>query len=523
MGPCWGHWWRRSCRQCGDQQERGSQQVVYTADGSSYTSVESAEHTLVYIHPADGSQTVFTDQPQLAYIQQDGTTQQVTVLLPSGQNMNAANLHVLSNVAEAPQAILEPVPQGALSVPGSSLPTLASMGESSASHLGSLGATDSALDSEEDEEDDEADESDLDDWEPGPPKPFTPQDLWCEECNNAHPSVCLKHGPLHPIPNRPVLSKARASLPLVLYLDRFGGGVYSKRRIPKRTQFGPVEGPLVRQSELCDDHINLKVCILDSAKDGEQGEDLWVELTDEERCNWLMFVRPAQNHLEQNLVAYQYGADIFYTTIKNIQPKQELKVWYAASYAEFVNQKIHDITDEERKVLREQEKNWPCYECNRRFMSSEQLQQHLNMHDDKLDFVTRAKGRSRGRGRKRFGTGRRPGRPPKFMRQEITAEISEDRTQEMLGFSGKAQFAEVPEGALNGLRDVELGAQGGGPDGPGDQPESQDAHTELPPSSELAPITDSPEAPLPGGGTPESQKEDAAHGVQPDPHLTPRT
>lgn len=26
-----------------------------------------------------------------------------------------------------------------------------------------------------------------------------------------------------------------------------------------------------------------------------------------------------------------------------------LQVWYAASYAEFVNQKIHDITEEERK------------------------------------------------------------------------------------------------------------------------------------------------------------------------------
>ena len=33
------------------------------------------------------------------------------MLLPSGQNMNAANLHVLSNVAEAPQALLEPVQQ----------------------------------------------------------------------------------------------------------------------------------------------------------------------------------------------------------------------------------------------------------------------------------------------------------------------------------------------------------------------------------------------------------------------------
>lgn len=71
--------------------------------------------------------------------------------------------------------------------------------------------------------------------------------------------MCLKHGPLHPIPSRPVMSKARASLPLVLYIDRFLGGVFSKRRIPKRTQFGPVEGPLVPQSELQEHYIHLKV------------------------------------------------------------------------------------------------------------------------------------------------------------------------------------------------------------------------------------------------------------------------
>lgn len=55
------------------------------------------------------------------------------------------------------------------------------------------------------------------------------------------------------------MSKARASLPLVLYIDRFMGGVFSKRRIPKRTQFGPVEAPLVPQGELQDHYIHLKV------------------------------------------------------------------------------------------------------------------------------------------------------------------------------------------------------------------------------------------------------------------------
>uniref|UniRef100_A0A8C1PXG2 PR domain zinc finger protein 10 n=1 Tax=Cyprinus carpio TaxID=7962 RepID=A0A8C1PXG2_CYPCA len=334
----------------GEQSDRAQQQVVYAADGSSYTSVESAEHTLVYIHPADGTQA-------------------------------------------------------------SSSP---------------LGATDSTVDSEDEEEDNDSDDSEMDDWEPRTPQPFTPQNLWCEDCNNANPGACIKHGPLHPILNRPVMSKARASLPLILYIDRFLGGVFTKRRIPKRTQFGPIEGPLVRQSELQDTHIQLKLYMLDPEKEGERAEDLWFDLSNEERCNWMMFVRPAQNHLEQNLVAYQYGSDIFYTTIKNIQPKQELKVWYAASYAEFVSQKVHDVTDEERKVLREQEKNWPCYECNRRFVSSEQLQQHLNMHDDKLNLIQRfecTSGRGRGRGRKRFGAARRPGRRMKFICPQTPVEI----------------------------------------------------------------------------------------------------
>ena len=65
---------------------------------------------------------------------------------------------------------------------------------------------------------------------------------------------------------------------------------------------------------------------VDSDKGGDKSEDIWLDLSDEDHSNWMMFVRPALNHLEQNLVAYQYGSEIFYITIKNIQPKQELKV-----------------------------------------------------------------------------------------------------------------------------------------------------------------------------------------------------
>ncbi|XP_043356970.1 PR domain zinc finger protein 10 isoform X5 [Dermochelys coriacea] len=414
-----------------DDQDRPPQQVVYTADGTSYTSVDTSEHTLVYIHPVEATQTLFTDPSQVAYVQQDATTQQ-------------ASLPVHNQVLPPMEAVDSSDPLAPLQNP-----------------MGRMETKEEEEDDDEDDEDEdeEGEDTDLDEWDPDPPRPFDPHDLWCEECNNSHPSVCPKHGPLHPIPNRPVLTRARASLPLVLYIDRFLGGVFSKRRIPKRTQFGPVEGPLVRQTELKDCYIHLKVSLeKGDRKDRDLQEDLWFELSSEALCNWMMFVRPAQNHLEQNLVAYQYGHHIYYTTIKNVEPKQELKVWYAASYAEFVNQKIHDISEEERKVLRDQEKNWPCYECNRRFMSSEQLQQHLNSHDEKLDFFSRARGRGRGRGKRRFGPGRRPGRPPKFMRLEVTSENGEkceEGTQDLLNFSSKGQFDEAGQATLNGLEQQE--------------------------------------------------------------------
>ncbi|KAM6159402.1 PR domain zinc finger protein 10 isoform 7-T7 [Rhynchocyon petersi] len=392
-----------------DEQGRPPQQVVYTADGASYTSVDGPEHTLVYIHPMEAAQTLFTDPGQVTYVQQDATSQQASLpvhnqVLPSIESVDSSD----------------------------SLATLQNP-------IGRLEAKE-----EEEEDEDEDEDTEEDEEEDG-----------CEECNNAHSSVCPKHGPLHPIPNRPVLTRARASLPLVLYIDRFLGGVFSKRRIPKRTQFGPVEAPLVRGSELKDCYIHLKVSLdKGDRKERDLHEDLWFELSDETLCNWMMFVRPAQNHLEQNLVAYQYGHHVYYTTIKNIEPKQELKVWYAASYAEFVNQKIHDISEEERKVLREQEKNWPCYECNRRFISSEQLQQHLNSHDEKLDVFSRTRGRGRGRGKRRFGPGRRPGRPPKFIRLEIGSENGDkcdDGTQDLLHFPSKEHFDESEHAALNGL------------------------------------------------------------------------
>lgn len=52
----------------------------------------------------------------------------------------------------------------------------------------------------------------------------------------------------------------------------------------------------------------------------------YFELSDENKCNWMMFVRPADNYAEQNLVVYQHGQDVFFSVTKNIEARQELKV-----------------------------------------------------------------------------------------------------------------------------------------------------------------------------------------------------
>jgi hypothetical protein len=52
----------------------------------------------------------------------------------------------------------------------------------------------------------------------------------------------------------------------------------------------------------------------------------YLETTDENKCNWMMFVRAAESYLEQNIVVYQHGYSLYFTVTKDIEAKQELKV-----------------------------------------------------------------------------------------------------------------------------------------------------------------------------------------------------
>lgn len=162
-------------------------------------------------------------------------------------------------------------------------------------------------------------------------------------------------------------------------------------------------------------------------------------------------------------------------------------MWYAAAYAEFVNQKIHNVTEEERKGERSVTSNtvsvcsgspssltsvssvqfsrsrsgtgpatsvtaasWALSSCScistctttsRAPLPGENVFPRLwfflfvpVVWPDRCDTVLRSRGRGRGRGRKRFGTGRRPGRPPKFIRLGPPVDANGDKTTVIQSF-----------------------------------------------------------------------------------------
>ena len=53
-------------------------------------------------------------------------------------------------------------------------------------------------------------------------------------------------------------------------------------------------------------------------------------MTDENSCNWIMFVQLAKGMLEQNCVLYQQGKQLFIITKKEIKKDSELLMWFSS-------------------------------------------------------------------------------------------------------------------------------------------------------------------------------------------------
>ncbi|XP_059361147.1 PR domain zinc finger protein 4-like [Carassius carassius] len=192
--------------------------------------------------------------------------------------------------------------------------------------------------------------------------------IWCTLCERSYPSDCPEHGPVTFIPDTPIQSRARLSLPRPLCLRISVAdepiGVFARETIPSRTCFGPMVGQHCSSVELTDW----------SDKDTPQIwkmfhndiQEFCIVTTDEHECNWMMFVRKARTSEEQNLVAYIGNGKLYFCTSREILPDQELLFYYSRDYSRQLG------------VPRVPE-GQICH-CGKECASFTELKSHLNSH-----------------------------------------------------------------------------------------------------------------------------------------------
>lgn len=66
---------------------------------------------------------------------------------------------------------------------------------------------------------------------------------------------------------------------------------------------------------------------------------------DVQRSNWMRYVNPANSPSEQNLVACQNGPDIYFYTIRSVEPGNELLVWYSPEFTSRLCGRPYDQMD----------------------------------------------------------------------------------------------------------------------------------------------------------------------------------
>ncbi|XP_057710382.1 PR domain zinc finger protein 4 [Corythoichthys intestinalis] len=158
--------------------------------------------------------------------------------------------------------------------------------------------------------------------------------IWCTLCERSYTSDCPEHGPVTFVPDAPIQSRARLSIPRPLCLRISVAdeplGVFARDIIPARTCFGPMVGQHCSNVDLSDWPEKDTPQIWKMYHNNVL--EFYIVTTDENECNWMMFVRKARSHEEQNLVAYSANGKLFFCTTMEIHPDEELRFDYSRDY-----------------------------------------------------------------------------------------------------------------------------------------------------------------------------------------------
>uniref|UniRef100_A0A7N6C483 PR domain containing 4 n=1 Tax=Anabas testudineus TaxID=64144 RepID=A0A7N6C483_ANATE len=237
--------------------------------------------------------------------------------------------------------------------------------------------------------------------------------IWCTLCECSYTSDCPEHGPVTFIPDTPIQSRARLSLPRPLCLRISVAdeplGVFARDIIPPRTCFGPMVGQHCSNVDLSDWPEKDTPQIWKMYHNNVL--EFYIVTTDENECNWMMFVRKARTREEQNLVAYPANGKLFFCTTTEIHPDQELLFYYSRDYCRLIgvpqvpegqicqcgkecssfselkshlsshNQPPHSHSPSQAKGQGHvREKKFKCSMCSRAFITSTKLNVHFMGH-----------------------------------------------------------------------------------------------------------------------------------------------
>uniref|UniRef100_A0A3P9C2E7 PR domain containing 4 n=1 Tax=Maylandia zebra TaxID=106582 RepID=A0A3P9C2E7_9CICH len=195
--------------------------------------------------------------------------------------------------------------------------------------------------------------------------------IWCTLCECSYTSDCPEHGPVTFIPDAPIQSRARLSLPRPLCLRISVAdeplGVFARDVIPPRTCFGPMVGQHCSNVDLSDCMGTHDKQVFLSQMYHNNVLEFCIVTTDENECNWMMFVRKARTHEEQNLVAYPANGKLFFCTTTEIHPDQELLFYYSRDYC-----RLMGVTQVPEGQI--------C-QCGKECASFSDLKSHLGSHN----------------------------------------------------------------------------------------------------------------------------------------------
>ncbi|XP_071148205.1 histone-lysine N-methyltransferase PRDM9-like [Mytilus edulis] len=214
--------------------------------------------------------------------------------------------------------------------------------------------------------------------------------IYCEDCEREYEGDCPVH-PCIPIFDSQTTSKdeSRAvnTLPDGLSvkesrIPNAGLGVFADKTFQSRCKFGPYQGEITRDAEIAHYTGYAWQIYLD-------GDPIhFIDALDRSKSNWMRYVNCARNEDEQNLIAYQYKGDIYYRSFKDIEPGNELLVWYGQDYGKDLGIERLDITSILKPKYVNGEAIYRCPLCTACFSHERYISNHLKYnHSTKLEWL----------------------------------------------------------------------------------------------------------------------------------------